>query len=216
MSLKIIFIYTYAADEEKDFFSFSLDGGLDKAATIGGATVIGVGTLLIIVGGATIFGDGGIRGWGICILLVCTGVDTKGVLILIWDPAGVFRGTALTSICRPPPTDGLGDDVDVSGGGSVAVWEDGTGGWIRIEPILLIAVRPEGVCTLTCCCNIKLQQLRNKNQVIIILPALKIKLSQCNTLLIITYLCVTFLKYIIFINIVFLKMKSKIYTATKI
>ena len=53
---KINFIYTYAADDEKDFFSFSLDGGLDNA-TIGGATVIGVGTLLIIVGCAIIFGD---------------------------------------------------------------------------------------------------------------------------------------------------------------
>jgi len=37
------------------------------------------------------------------------------------DPVGVLRGTALTSICRPLPTGGLGDDVDVSGGGSVAV-----------------------------------------------------------------------------------------------
>jgi hypothetical protein len=61
MSIKIIFNYTYAADDENDFFSFSLDGGLDNA-TVGGATVIGVGALLIIVGCAIIFGDGGIRG----------------------------------------------------------------------------------------------------------------------------------------------------------
>lgn len=137
-----------------------MDGGLDNA-TVGGATVIGVGALLIIVGCGIIFGDGGIRGWGIVILLVCSGVDAIGVLIFICDPAGVLRGTALTSIGRPLPIGGLGDDVDVSGGGSVADWEDTTGGWIRIEPILLTAVRPVGVCTLTCCCNIKLQQIKN-------------------------------------------------------
>lgn len=135
-----------------------MDGGLDNA-TIGGATVIGVGTLLTVVGCAIIFGDGGIRGWGIVILLVCRGVDAIVVLILICDPAGVLRGTALTTTGRPP-TGGRGDDVDVSGGGSVAVWEDATGGWIRIEPILLTAVRPCGVCTLTCCCNLKLQQIK--------------------------------------------------------
>lgn len=124
---------------------------MDKA-TIGGATLIGVGTLLII-GGCPKFGDGGIRGCDIDILFVdCTNDDAKVVLILliICDPKGVFIGTAFTSIWRPPPM-GLGDEVDVRGGGSVPVWEDTTGGWIRIEPILFTAVRPVGVWTLTCC-----------------------------------------------------------------
>lgn len=149
--------YTYAADDENDFFSFSLDGGLDEAVIIGGATLIGVVTLLIIVGCPTILGGGGRRGWGIVILFVCIVGDAKVVLILICEPTGVFKGTALTSIWRPPI--GLGVEVDVKGGGSVAVWVEATGGWIRIEPILLTAVRPVGVCTLTCCCKkeIKLQ-----------------------------------------------------------
>lgn len=170
-----------------------MDGGLDNA-TIGGATVIGVGTLLIIVGCAIIFGDGGIRGWGIVILLVGSGVDAKGVLILICDPTGVLRGTALTSICRPPPTGGLGDDVDVSGGGSVVVWEDATGGWIRIEPILLTAVRPCGVCTLTCCCNSKLQQIKK---------LMVISCWKLNCVGIIN----NFFHYLIFLNIFLQKMK---------
>lgn len=127
-------------------------------ATTGAATLIGVGTLLIIVGGWVIkLGDGGIRGWGIAIVLVCT-VDGNVVLIFICDPAGAFRGTAFTTICRPAVI-GLGDEVDVKGGGSVLVWEDTIGGWIRIEPILFTAVRPVGVCTLTCCCNKKLNTI---------------------------------------------------------
>lgn len=111
---------------------------------------------MLIIGGGwlIIFGDGGIRGWGIVIVFVCT-VDVKVVLIFICDAAGAFMGNAFTSICRLPPI-GLGDEVDVRGGGSVLGWEDTIGDWIRIEPILLIAVRPVGVCTLTCCCNIKL------------------------------------------------------------
>lgn len=163
----IFYIYTYPADDEKVFFSFSLDGGLDAAgAGIGAATggvgggggveatqTDGVWTLLIIVGCVTKFGDGGIRGCGIDILFACTAVGAEVVLILICDTAGVFRGTAFTTICRPPI--GLGDMVDVRGGGSVLVWDETIGGWIRIEPILLTAVRPDGVCNLTCCYNKK-------------------------------------------------------------
>lgn len=121
--------------------------------TNGEGALIGVETLLIIVGCTIKFGDGGIRGWGIVILLVCTVGDARVVLILMCEPTGVFIGTAFTSICRPPPI-GLGVEVDVSGGGSVPVW-DAIGGWIRIEPILLTVVRPVGVCTLTGCCNFK-------------------------------------------------------------
>lgn len=157
MTKNIINIYTYAVDdEEKDFFSFSfsfsfsLGGGLDEAVTGVWTTLTGIGTLLIIVGCPIIFGDGGIRGCGIVILFVWTVFEAKVVFILRCDTAGVFIGTALTSICRPPPM-GLGDEVDVSGGGRVLVWEDTIGGWIRMEPILLTAVRPVGVCTLTCC-----------------------------------------------------------------
>lgn len=129
---------------------------------MGGATFIGVWTLLIIVGCPIKFGDGGIRGWGIIKLFVCTVVDARVVLIFICDPAAVFKGTAFTSICRPLPM-GLGDEVDVRGGGSVPVWEDATGGWMRIEPILFTAVRPVGVCTLTCCYIKKYQLMKYEN-----------------------------------------------------
>lgn len=164
-----IYIYTYAADDENVFFSFSfsLAGGLDAAGTgIGAATgesgcsrgveatqTDGIRLLLIVVGCATKFGDGGIRGWGIDILFAVCTVGAEVVLILTCDTVGVFRGTAFTTICRPPI--GLGDMVDVRGGGSVLFWDDTIGGWIRIEPILFTAVRPVGVCNLTCCYNTK-------------------------------------------------------------
>lgn len=131
----------------------STGGGVDCGGGVEATLIAGVWTLLIIDGCTIKFGDGGIRGCGIDIVFACTVVGDEDVLILICDPTGVFRGTAFTTICRP--LIGLGDIVDVSGGGSVDVCEDPSGGWIRIEPILLTVVRPVGVCTLTCCYNRK-------------------------------------------------------------